>query len=143
MQSEQGSVSEGWIFGEELTPIRAEELPPNELFFEKKRKAVVKQEFYQEGGSTAKRFKVMTDGGNKKKDEFSTEIARMLGAYATANQFSVEMLKRQLRAKNRLIKTLEARIASAAEDAKSQASGAVELAQLADRKEIEFLISSL
>jgi hypothetical protein len=81
----------------------------------------------------------MTDRGNKKKDEFSTEIVGMLGAYATANQFSVEILKRQLRAKNRLIKTLEARIASAAEDAKIQASGAIELVQLADRKEIEFL----
>jgi hypothetical protein len=139
LQSAQGSVSEGWIFGEELRPIRTEELPPNELFFEKKRKAVVKQEFYQEGGSTAKRFKVMTDGGKKKKDEFAIEIAGTLGAYATANQFLVEKLKRQLRAKNHLIKTLEARIASAAEDAKSQASGAIELAQLADRKEIEFL----
>jgi hypothetical protein len=42
-----------------------------------------------------------------------------------------------------LIKTLEARIASAAEDAKNQASGAIELAQLADRKEIEFLKTKL
>jgi hypothetical protein len=89
LQSAQGSVSEGWIFGEELRPIRAEELPPNEFFFDKKRKAVVKREFYQEGESTAKRFKVMTDGRNKKKDEFATEIAGTLGAYATANQFSV------------------------------------------------------
>jgi hypothetical protein len=139
LQSTQGSVSEGWIFGEELTLIRAEELPPNEFFFDKKRKAVVKREFYQEGESTAKRFKVLTDGGNKKKDEFAIEIVGMLGAYATTNQFGVEMLKRQPRGKNRLIKTLEARIASTAEDARSQASRAVELAQLADRKEIEFL----
>jgi hypothetical protein len=29
-----------------------EELPPNEFFFDKKRKVVVKREFYQEGGST-------------------------------------------------------------------------------------------
>jgi hypothetical protein len=85
----------------------------------------------------------MTDGRNKKKDEFATEIAGTLGAYATANQFSVEMLKRQLKAKNRLIKTLEARLTSAAEDAKSQASGAIELAQLADKKEIEVLKTKL
>jgi hypothetical protein len=85
----------------------------------------------------------LTDGGNKRKDEFSTEIAGTLGAYATTNQFGVEMLKRQLRSKNRLIKTLEARIASAVEDAKRQASGAIELAQLADRKEIEFLKTKL
>jgi hypothetical protein len=143
LQLAQGSVGEGWIFGEELRPIRAEELPPNEFFFEKKRKDVVKREFYQEGESTAKRFKVMTDGRNKKRDEFATEIAGTLGAYTTANQFSVAALKNQLKAKNRLIKTLEAQIASAAEDAKSQASGAIELSQLADRKEIEFLKTKL
>jgi hypothetical protein len=59
------------------------------------------------------------------------------------NQVSVAALKNQLKAKNRLIKTLEARIASAAEDAKSQTSGAIELAQLADRKEIEVLKTKL
>jgi hypothetical protein len=139
LQSAKGNIQEGWIFGEELRPIRAEELPPNEFFFDKKRKVVVKREFYQEGESTVKRFKVMTDGMNKKKDEFSTEIAGTLGAYATTNQFSVEMLKKQLKAKNRLIKTLEARVASAAESAKIQASGEIELARLADKKEIEVL----
>jgi hypothetical protein len=143
LQSAQGGVSEGWIFGEELRPIRADELPPNEFFFDKKRKAVVKREFYQEGESTAKKFKVMTDGRNKKKDEFATEIAGTLGAYATANQYSVEMLKRQLKAKNRLIKTLEARVASATESARSQVSGEIELAQLADKKEIEVLKTKL
>jgi hypothetical protein len=108
LQSAQGNVQEGWIFGEELRPIRAEELPPNELFFDKKRKAVVKQEFHQEGESTVKKYRVITDGKNKKKDEFATEIAGTLGAYATTNQFSVAALKNQLKAKNRLIKTLEA-----------------------------------
>jgi hypothetical protein len=143
LQSAQGGVNEGWIFGEELRPIRAEELPPNDFFFDRKRKAVVKQEFHQEGESTVKKFKVMTDGMNKRKDAFATEIAGTLGAYATTNQFSVAALKNQLKAKNRLIKTLEARIASAAEDAKSQASGAIELAQLADKKEIEVLKTKL
>jgi hypothetical protein len=143
LQSAQADVSESWIFGEELRPIRAEELPPSEFFFDKKRKAVVKQEFHHEGGSTVKRYKVITDGKNKRKDEFASEIAGTLGAYATTNQVSVAALKNQLKAKNRLIKTLEARIASAAEDAKSQTSGAIELAQLADRKEIEVLKTKL
>jgi hypothetical protein len=143
LQSAQGNIQEEWIFGKDLRPIRTEELPPNEFFFEKKRKAVVKQEFYQEGGSTIKKFKVMTNGMNKKKDEFATEIAGTLGAYVTANQFSIEMLKKQLRAKNRLIKTLEARLASATKSAKSQASGEIELARLADKKEIEFLKTKL
>jgi len=79
----------------------------------KKRKAVVKREFNQEEGSTAKKFKVMTDGKNKRSDEFAIEIVGTLGAYASANQFSVGMLKIQLKRKNHLINTLEARVASA------------------------------
>jgi len=86
---------------------------------------------------------VMTDGMNKRKDEFSTEIAGMLGAYATTNQFSVSVLKYQLKAKNHLIKTLEARVASAAESARSQVSGEIELARLADKKEIKVLKTKL
>jgi hypothetical protein len=117
LQSAQGNIEEGWIFNEDLRPIRAEELPPNE-FFDKKRKVVVKREFYQEGESTAKKFKVMTNGKNKNSEQFATEIEGMLGAYASANQFSVGLLKNQLKRKNCLIKTLEARLASATENAK-------------------------
>jgi hypothetical protein len=143
LQSTQGNIEEGWIFNEELRPIRAEELPPNEFFFDKKRKAVVKREFYQEGESTVKKFKVMTDGKNKKNEQFATEIAGTLGAYASANQFSVGLLKNQLKRKNRLIKTLEARVASATENAKGQVSGEIELARLADKNEIEVLKTKL
>jgi hypothetical protein len=143
LQSTQGNIEEGWIFNEELRPIRAEELPPNEFFFDKKRKAVVKREFYQEGESTAKKFKVMTDGKNKKNEQFATEIAGTLGAYASANQFSVGLLKNQLNRKNRLIRTLEARLASATENAKGQVSAEIELARLADKNEIEVLKTKL
>jgi hypothetical protein len=45
-----------------------EEIPPNEFFFDKKRKAVVKREFYQEGESTVKKYKVMIDGKDKKNE---------------------------------------------------------------------------
>jgi hypothetical protein len=143
LQSTQGNIQEGWIFGEDLRPVRAEELPPNELFFDKKRKAVVKKDFSQEEGSTIKKFKVMIDGMNKRKDEFATEIAGTLGAYATTNQFSVSVLKNQLKVKNCLIKNLEARVASAAKSAKSQASGEIELARLVDKKEIGVLKTKL
>jgi hypothetical protein len=93
LQSTQGNIEEGWILNEELRPIKAEERPPNELFFDKKRKAVVKGELYQEEGSTAKKFKVMTNGNNKKNEQFATKIVGTLGAYASTNQFSVEVLK--------------------------------------------------
>jgi hypothetical protein len=143
LQSTQGNIEEGWIFNEEMRPIREEELPPNEFFFDKKRKAVVKMEFYQEGESTAKKYKVMTDGKDKKNEQFATEIAGTLGAYASANQFSVELLKNQLKRKNHLMRTLEARLASATENAKGQASVEIEQARLADKNEIEVLKTKL
>ena len=89
-----------------------EEFPPNEFFFDKKRKAVMKQEIYQEAGTVAKKFKILADGRAMKKEEFATQIAGMLGAFATTNQYSVESLKEQLKWKNRLIKTLEAKLAT-------------------------------
>jgi hypothetical protein len=55
---------------------------------------VVKREFYQEGESTAKKYKVFTDGKDKKNEQFETEITGTLGAYATTNQFSVRVLKK-------------------------------------------------
>jgi hypothetical protein len=97
LQLTQGNIDTGWIFNEELRPIRVEEIPPNEFLFNKKRKAVVKREFYQEGESTVKKYKVMIDGKDKKNEQFATEIAGTLGAYATTNQFSVGVLKNQLK----------------------------------------------
>jgi len=120
-----------------------EELPPNELFFDKKRKDVVKREFYQEAGSTAKKFKVLIDGKDMKKEEFVTEIAETLGAFATTNQFLVGVLKNQLEWKNCLIKTLEAKLATTEEAAKEQANTGIEQARMANKKEIEMLKAKL
>jgi hypothetical protein len=143
LQSTQENIDAGWIFNEELRPIRVEVLPPNEFFFDKKRKAVVKREFYQEGDSKIKKYKVMTDGKDKKNEQFATEIAGTLGAYATANQFSFGVLKSQLKRKNHFIKTLEARLATTVEAAKDQASVGIEQARLADKNEIELLKTKL
>jgi hypothetical protein len=143
LQSTQVNIDAGWIFNEELRPIRAEEIPPNEFLFDKKRKAIVKREFYQEGESTAKKYKVMTDGKDKKNEQFSTEIAGKLGAYASTNQFSIGLLKNQLKRKNRLIRTLEPRLATATETAKDQASVEMEQARLADKNEIDMLKTKL
>jgi flagellar biosynthesis chaperone FliJ len=85
----------------------------------------------------------MTDGKNKKNEQFAMDITRMLGEYASANQFLVGLLKNQLKRKNRLIKTLEARVASATENTKGQVSGEIELDRLADRNEIEVLKAKL
>ena len=97
LQFTKGNSDAGWIFNEELTPISIEERPPNEFFFDKKRKAVVRQELYQKEGVMAKKFKIMTDGKAAKEGYFAEEIARTLGAYDTANQYSVGTLTTQLK----------------------------------------------
>jgi hypothetical protein len=86
----------------------------------KKRKVVVRQGFYQKGSIVAKKFKIMTDGKVVKEGEFAEEIARTLGAYATANQYSVGTLMAQLKRKNLLISKLEAKVATAEVNVKSE-----------------------
>jgi chromosome segregation ATPase len=78
-----------------------------------------------------------------KKEEFATQIAGTLGAFATANQYSVGSLKEQLKRKNHLIKTLEAKLATAEAAARDQANTGIEQARAADQKEIERLKSDL
>ena len=120
-----------------------EELPPNEFLFDKKRKAVVKQELYQEAGTISKKFKILTNGRVMKKEEFVTQIVGTLGAFATANQYSVETLKDQWKWKNHLIKTLEAKLATAKVVAEDQANTGLEQATVADQNEIEQLKADL
>jgi len=45
----------------------------------------------------AKKAKVVTDGKVVKEEEFAEEITRTIGAYATANQYSVGTLKVKLK----------------------------------------------
>jgi hypothetical protein len=122
----KGNLDAGWIFYEELTPISIEELPPNEIFFDKKRKAMVRQELYQREGIVAKKFKIMTYGKAVKEEEFTDKIAGTLGAYATTNQYSVGTLKAQLKRKNLLISKLEAKVATAEANAKDEVRKSLE-----------------
>jgi len=78
----------------------------------------VKQEIYREVGTVVKKFKMLADGKALKKEEFTTQIAGMLGDFATANQFFVGSLKEQLKWKNCLIITLEAKLATTKENAR-------------------------
>jgi hypothetical protein len=143
LQFTKGNPDAGWIFNEELMPISVEELPPNEFFFDKKRKVVVKQESYQKEGVVAKRFKILTEGKVVEEEEFTDEIAGTLGAYATANQYSVGTLKAQLKWKNLLIGKLEAKVAMAEANARDEMSKSLEQARIVDLQEIEKLRSDL
>jgi hypothetical protein len=120
-----------------------EELPLNEFFFDKKRKAVMKQKLYQEAGTVSKKFKILTDGKVMKKEEFATQIAGTLGDFSTTNQYSVGTLKDQLKRKNCLIKTLEAKLATSEAIVKDQANTGIDQARVVDQKEIEQLKDDL
>jgi hypothetical protein len=97
LQSAKGIPDADWILGEKLTPISVKELPLNEFFFDKKRKVVVRQELYQEAGIVSKKYKILTDGKNMKKVEFTMQIVGTLGAFSTVKQYSFGNLKDQLK----------------------------------------------
>jgi hypothetical protein len=59
------------------------------------------------------------------------------------NQHSVESLRDQLKWKNRLIKTLEARLATTETTTRDQGNSGIEQARVADQKEIERLKANL
>jgi len=72
-----------------------------------------------------------------------TQIVGTLGAFTTANQYSVGTLKDQLKRKNHLIKTLEAKLATTEATAIDQANTGLEQTRAADQKEIERLKADL
>jgi hypothetical protein len=76
-------------------PIPIKEIPPSDLFFSKKRKAVVKKEMHQKEGATVKKNRVLLDGQNLEEEDFSTEVARYLGDFSTTNLFLVDNLKKK------------------------------------------------
>ena len=70
---------------DKLTPISPEEMPPSSLFFNKKRKYIIRKETHQKGGVTTKKHIIVYDGHEKNDSEFSKEVADSLGAFSTAN----------------------------------------------------------
>jgi hypothetical protein len=141
LQFTKGNPDAGWIFNKELMPIFVEELPPNEVFFNKKRKVVVKQESYQKVGTVAKKFKILTEGKAIEEEEFANEIAGTLGAYATTNQYSVGTLKVELKPKNLLIGNLEAKVATTEANVRDEVRKSLDQARIVDLQEIEKLRS--
>jgi len=92
LQLSQGNPNDQVIFIEDLTPISAEEMPLSDLFFSKKRRAIVKREMHQKYGTTVKRQRILYDRQGLYDTKFSREMVGSLGAFAMANQCSVENL---------------------------------------------------
>jgi hypothetical protein len=92
---------------DELTPILPEEMPPSSFFFNKKRRAIIRRESQQKEGVVTKRNIIVYDGQGQNDPEFSKEVADSLGAFATANQWSVDNLIKQLQQKSLQVEHLQ------------------------------------
>jgi hypothetical protein len=97
LQFTRGNPNAEVILIGDLTPIPIEEIPPSDFFFSKKRKVVVKKEMHQKEGAMVKKHRVLLDGQNLEDEDFATEVADSLGAFATTNLFSVDNLKERLK----------------------------------------------
>jgi hypothetical protein len=62
VQFNRGNLMAEVVFIGDLTPISAEEMPPSEFFFSKKRRTVVRRETHQRDGVTVKKHRVLLDG---------------------------------------------------------------------------------
>jgi hypothetical protein len=96
LQTSFGNPNSKLVFVGDLSPILPEEMPPSDLFFSKKRKAIVKRESHQKDGVIIKRQRMVYDGNDQDDPEFAKEVAGSLGAFSTANQWSVDNLTEQL-----------------------------------------------
>jgi hypothetical protein len=87
---------------------------------------VVKKEMHMRENAMVKKHKVLLDGKNLEEEDFSTEVACSLGAFATANLFSVDNLKERLRQRNQLINQLQDQIRNAENNVKKEVSKGLE-----------------
>jgi hypothetical protein len=98
------------MFIEDLTPILAEEMPPTDFFFSKKKRAIVKRETHQRDDATVKRHRVLYDGHGLDDIDFALEMTGSLGAFSTTNQCSVGNLAEQLKQRDLLVRQLQNQI---------------------------------
>jgi hypothetical protein len=85
-------------------------MPPSYFFFSRKWKAIMKRESHQKYGVTTKRKRMVYDRNDRDDPEFMKEVADLLGAFATANQWFVGNLSEQPRQKCLLVEHLQSQI---------------------------------
>lgn len=95
-------------------------MPPSEFFFSKKRRAVVRRETHQRDGATVKKHMVLLDVKALEEEDFTTDVAGSLGAFATTNQFSVGNLKEKLKQKDLLVSQLQGKIETVEQEVGSE-----------------------
>jgi hypothetical protein len=85
LQSSQVNPNTEVIFIEDLTLSSAEEMPPSDFFFNKKRRAIIKRETHQKYGATVKRQRILYDGQGLDDTKFAMEMVGSLGTFSTTN----------------------------------------------------------
>jgi hypothetical protein len=91
----------------DLTPIFPQKMPPLDLLFSKKQKAIVKRESHQKDGVITKRQRLVYDGKDDDGPKFAKEVVGSLGDFSTYNQWSMENLTEQLQQKCLSVEQLE------------------------------------
>jgi hypothetical protein len=137
LQSNFGNPNSKIVFVSDLTPISPKEMPPSDFFFSKKRKAIVKRESYHKDGVITKRKRMVYDGNDQDDPEFAKEVAGSSGAFATANQWSLDNLTEQLRHKCPLVDHLQNQIYTTEKTIRNNMSQYFEQIKAHDRQQIQ------
>jgi hypothetical protein len=127
------------IFIDNFTLIAPEEMPPLDFLFSKKRRVIIKRETHQKDGVIVKRKIMLYDGQNRDDTEFAKEVVGWLGAFATANQWSVENLSQQLQQKSMLVEKLQNKIHTNERTIQNRMSRYFEQIKAYDKKQIQRL----
>jgi hypothetical protein len=139
----RGNMSAEVVFIKDLTHILAQDMPPSDFFFSKKKRVVVKRETHLKEGENIKRHRVLLDGQALEEVDFTTDVASSLGASATTNQYSVGNLKEKLKQKYLLISQLQNQVKTVEQNVRSEMKKGLEQSRACDRHEIQQLKSSL
>jgi ABC-type phosphate transport system auxiliary subunit len=98
---------------------------------------------HQKEGAIVKRHRVLFDGKFLEEVYFATEVAGLLGDFATTNQYSVGNLKEQLKQKDLLVSQLKNQVKTVEENVRSEMNNIFEQIRAYDRQEIQQLKFSL
>ena len=143
LQSTYGNPHEGALYVSDLEPISRDEIPSSNYFFNKKRRAILKQEIHPRGDGMVKKHRVIIDGKKLKDGEFSTEIAGMMGALVLENLYYVGSLTTMLEQKDQTIGQLQGKLKETKRNISWGIKKGLEQARLKDIQEIQKMKASL
>jgi hypothetical protein len=103
----------------------------------------VKRESHQKDGVITKRQRLVYDGNDQDGPEFAKEVAGSLGAFSTANQWSVDNLTEQLRHKCLLVEHLQNQIYTTEQTIRNRMNQDFEQIRASDRQQIKQLQDNL